>query len=95
MFSETDNKEHAKLKRPVVRHFSVPSVLAMEPHMDKTIEEFCDHLERRFVEPSKACEFGDWLAYCKLEAACSDFSIAWLMQSLLCRCVGLSWLRHV
>ncbi|OHF04526.1 benzoate 4-monooxygenase cytochrome P450 [Colletotrichum orchidophilum] len=63
MFSETDNKEHAKLKRPVVRHFSVPSVLAMEPHMDKTIDEFCDHLERRFVDTVKVCEFGDWLAY--------------------------------
>ncbi|GKT43322.1 cytochrome P450 monooxygenase vrtE [Colletotrichum spaethianum] len=63
MFSETNNTEHARLKRPVVRHYSVPSVLAMEPHMDKTIVELCDHLERRFVDNGKSCEFGDWLAY--------------------------------
>ncbi|KAK1958741.1 cytochrome P450 [Colletotrichum sublineola] len=64
MFSETNNAEHARLKRPVVRHYSVPSMLAMEPLMDKTIAEFCDHLERRFVDTGKPCEFGDWLSYC-------------------------------
>ncbi|KAF6802151.1 hypothetical protein CSOJ01_11806 [Colletotrichum sojae] len=63
MFSETNNVEHARLKRPVVRHYSVPSVLAMEPHMDKVIDEFCDHLEKRFVKTGNPCEFGDWIAY--------------------------------
>lgn len=65
MFSETNNVEHARLKRPVVRHYSVPSVLAMEPHMDKVIDEFCDHLQKRFVETGKPCEFGDWIAFCE------------------------------
>ncbi|KAK2049719.1 cytochrome P450 [Colletotrichum somersetense] len=64
MFSETNNAEHARLKRPVVRHYSVPSMLAMEPLMDQTIAEFCDHLERRFVDTGEPCEFGDWLSYC-------------------------------
>ncbi|KAG7042730.1 benzoate 4-monooxygenase cytochrome p450 [Colletotrichum scovillei] len=63
MFSEVDNVEHARLKRPVVRHYSVPSVLAMEPHMDQVIDEFCDHLQSRFVDTGKKCDFGDWLAY--------------------------------
>ncbi|KAK3988045.1 putative cytochrome P450 pisatin demethylase-like protein, partial [Cladorrhinum sp. PSN332] len=63
MFSETDNVEHARLKRPVVRHFSVPSVLAMEPLMDKAMAEFLDHLQARYVKPAKPCEFGDWLGY--------------------------------
>jgi hypothetical protein len=65
MFSETDNVEHARLKRPVVRHYSVPSVLAMEPHMDKVISDFLGHLQKRYVEPKKVCEFGEWLGYCK------------------------------
>ena len=65
MFSECDNAEHARLKRPVVRHYSVPSVLAMEPHMDKVIADFLSHLQNRYVKPSKVCEFGEWLGYCK------------------------------
>jgi hypothetical protein len=64
MFSETDNVEHARLKRPVVRHYSVPSVLAMEPHMDKVISDFLGHLRKCYVEPKKVCEFGEWLGYC-------------------------------
>ncbi|KAL3293974.1 benzoate 4-monooxygenase cytochrome p450 [Colletotrichum asianum] len=63
MFSETNNVEHARMKRPVVRHYSVPSVLAMEPHMDRCIDEFCDHLQKRFVDTGEACVFGDWLAF--------------------------------
>lgn len=65
MFSEVSNVKHAKLKRPVVRHFSIPSVLAMEPVMDEVIEHFCDFLEKRFVKPKQVCRFGDWLSYCK------------------------------
>ncbi|KAI8271935.1 hypothetical protein K4K56_002839 [Colletotrichum sp. SAR 10_98] len=63
MFSETNNVEHARMKRPVVRHYSVPSVLAMEPHMDRCIDEFCDHLQKRFADTWEACVFGDWLAF--------------------------------
>lgn len=63
MFSECDNAEHARLKRPVVRHYSVPSVLAMEPHMDKVISDFLSHLQKRYVAPGKTCEFGEWLGY--------------------------------
>ncbi|KAM0326320.1 hypothetical protein ACHAQA_006920 [Verticillium albo-atrum] len=35
----------------------------MEPHMDQVIAEFCDHLQKRFADTEKTCEFGDWLAY--------------------------------
>lgn len=63
MFSEVDNVEHARLKRPVVRHYSVPSVLAMEPHMDSVIADFLNHLQTRYVSPKKPCSFGDWLGY--------------------------------
>lgn len=64
MFSEVDPTKHAKLKRPVVRHYSVPSLRVMEPLMDEAIQEFCEHLKKRFVVSGKICEFGDWLAYC-------------------------------
>lgn len=63
MFSQVDNVEHARLKRPVVRHYSVPSVIAMEPHMDRVIVDFCDHLEKRFVKTGAVCDFSNWLAF--------------------------------
>ncbi|KAK0609431.1 cytochrome P450 [Immersiella caudata] len=63
MFSETDNVEHPRLKRPVVRHYSVPSILAMEPHMNNVISGFLGHLQKRYVELNKVCEFGEWLGY--------------------------------
>ncbi|KAK4096345.1 cytochrome P450 [Parathielavia hyrcaniae] len=63
MFSETDPTLHAQMKRPVVRHYSVPAVLVMEPLMDSVIADFIDTLQQRYVEPKKKCEFGDWLSY--------------------------------
>ncbi|KAK3391826.1 cytochrome P450 [Sordaria brevicollis] len=63
MFSEVDNAEHARMKRPVVRHYSVPSVLAMEPLMDKVINDFLGHLQTRYIDTQKECEFGEWLGY--------------------------------
>lgn len=65
IFSQVDNALHAQLKRPVVRYYSIPSIRAMEPHMDRVIEDFCDHLKDRFVETGKTCQLGDWLTYCK------------------------------
>jgi hypothetical protein len=65
MFSETDPTLHAQMKRPVVRHYSVPAVLVMEPLMDSVLTEFIATLRKRYVEPKKTCEFGDWLSYCK------------------------------
>ncbi|KAI9170601.1 Cytochrome P450 monooxygenase vrtE [Paramyrothecium foliicola] len=63
MFSETNNVEHARLKRPVVRHYSVPRALAMEGHMDNVLVDFCEHLRLRFVERNKDCNLGDWVSY--------------------------------
>ncbi|KAH6843270.1 cytochrome P450 [Chaetomium sp. MPI-CAGE-AT-0009] len=63
MFSEVDPTLHALIKRPVVRHYSVPAVLVMEPLMDTIIKEFIDTLQKRYVEPKKTCEFGEWLSY--------------------------------
>ncbi len=66
MFSEVDPTLHAQIKRPVVRHYSVPAVLTMEPLMDSVITDFINTLQKRYVEPKKTCEFGDWLGYCTL-----------------------------
>lgn len=76
MFSQVDNFEHARLKRPVVRHYSVPSVLAMEPHMDAVIADFCDHLERRFSKTGAVCDFSNWLAFCEYCRLSSAYTLS-------------------
>ncbi|KAK1780274.1 putative cytochrome P450 pisatin demethylase-like protein [Copromyces sp. CBS 386.78] len=63
MFSEVNKAEHARMKRPVVRHYSVPSVLAMEPLMDQVMDDFLGHLQTRYVDTKQECEFGEWLGY--------------------------------
>jgi hypothetical protein len=67
LFSTSNSAEHARMKRPVAKYFSLGSVLALEPHMDKAIDDLCDNLERRFTdgpEKGKACDLGEWIAYC-------------------------------
>lgn len=85
MFSETDSVKHARLKRPIARYFTVPSVLAMEPHMNKVLDDFCDYLDKRFVGTGKACVLGDWLSYC--EYMMGDFNF-FEIQSLCFKFIG-------
>jgi len=69
MFSTTDQLEHARMKRPIVKYYSIGSVLAIEPTMDGVISDFCKELEQRFMRgPSgpKECDLGEWIAFCEL-----------------------------
>ncbi|KAK7950942.1 cytochrome P450 monooxygenase [Apiospora aurea] len=63
LFSETDPAEHAILKKPIVRHYSTSSVLATEPLMDEVLEDFCGHLEKRFIQPGHPCPLDEWLKH--------------------------------
>ncbi|KAK3318887.1 cytochrome P450 [Apodospora peruviana] len=67
LFSETNQVIHARKKRPVVKYYSMSSVLALEPKIDGVINEFCKQLEQRFINgPAgpKDCDLGEWLAFC-------------------------------
>ncbi|KAF5001839.1 hypothetical protein FDECE_10828 [Fusarium decemcellulare] len=66
LFSTTDQVEHARMKRPIVKYYSMSSVLAMEGEVNPVISDFCDHLERRFMEKEnkdKRFDFGQWIAF--------------------------------
>lgn len=68
MFSTTDQAEHARLKRPIVKYYSIGNVLANESTMDDVISDFCKELENRFMTgPSgqKECDLGEWIAFCE------------------------------
>ncbi|KAI1871211.1 uncharacterized protein JN550_004656 [Neoarthrinium moseri] len=64
LFSETDQVEHARIKRPIVKYYSQSSVGAFEPLMDKVIGDFCKHLETRFMDgEQKHFDLGQWIAF--------------------------------
>jgi hypothetical protein len=65
IFSTTDQAEHARMKRPLAKFFSVGHVLALEPHMDTVVNDLIGHIDKRFVNPKKNCNLGEWVAFCK------------------------------
>lgn len=76
IFSTTDPVEHARTQRPIAKHFSFSSVLALEPHMDKVINDLCSHLERRFTDgpqKGKPCDLGEWIAFCLYPSSLDPF----------------------
>lgn len=67
LFSTTDQEEHARMKRPIVKYYSQGSVLTLEPLMDTVIGDFCDHLETRFMKDNQQieCDLGQWIGFCE------------------------------
>ncbi|KAF4414768.1 Pisatin demethylase, partial [Fusarium austroafricanum] len=63
MFSTASPTEHACLVKPVAKYYSSSSVLAMETQMNLVIEEFCTHLEKRFLENGDTCDLGEWFGF--------------------------------
>ncbi|KAK3306759.1 cytochrome P450 [Chaetomium strumarium] len=63
VFSMTDQAEHARMKRPVVKYYSLSHVLGIEPHMDTVISDLLGHLDRRFANTNKECDLGEWIAF--------------------------------
>ncbi|KAH8204472.1 hypothetical protein TruAng_001388 [Truncatella angustata] len=65
LFSETDQVEHARMKRPIAKYYTQSSLLSFEPLMDRVITDFCTHLNCRFAKRSNAatCDLGEWIAF--------------------------------
>ncbi|KAK2740859.1 benzoate 4-monooxygenase cytochrome p450 [Colletotrichum kahawae] len=70
LFSTTDQAEHARMKRPIVKYYSQSSVMGIEPLFDTLIGDFCGHLEKRFMASSKptACDLGEWIGFYSWDA---------------------------
>jgi hypothetical protein len=78
LFSETDQKVHAQLKRPIVKYYSLGNVMTLEPLMDTVIADFCGHLEKRFGETGRECNLGEWIAYCEFCGLLGRCMTEWL-----------------
>lgn len=66
MFTSTDEKFHAKLRRAVSNAYAMSTLVQFEPLVDSTTREFLNQLEERFANKAGAdgiCDFSKWLQY--------------------------------
>ncbi|KAK5295620.1 hypothetical protein LTR99_009209 [Exophiala xenobiotica] len=66
LFTSTDEKFHAKLRRAVNNAYAMSTLVQFEPLVDSTILEFLSQLEKRFADksgPDGVCDFSKWLQY--------------------------------
>ncbi|KAK4221664.1 cytochrome P450 [Podospora fimiseda] len=71
IFSTRDQVYHARIKRPVVKYFTLGSVLAIEPHMNIEIADFIKHIDTRFALNNKKFNLVDWINYFAWDQASS------------------------
>ncbi|KAL2429478.1 Cytochrome P450 monooxygenase [Exophiala dermatitidis] len=66
LFTSTDEKFHAKLRRAVSSAYAMSTLVQFEPLVDSTTSAFLDQLQKRFADrpgPDGVCDFGTWLQY--------------------------------
>ncbi|EXJ79480.1 hypothetical protein A1O1_08744 [Capronia coronata CBS 617.96] len=66
LFTSTDEKFHARLRRAVSSAYSMSTLVQFEPLVDSTTSAFLDRLQQGFADkpgPSGVCDFGTWLQY--------------------------------
>ncbi|KAI1772662.1 cytochrome P450 [Hypoxylon cercidicola] len=63
IFATQDESVHRMLKRPIAGVYSMSNLVSFEPLVDRTIDVFCQELDRRFVLTGETCDLGAWLQY--------------------------------
>ncbi|KAI1856230.1 hypothetical protein JX265_011742 [Neoarthrinium moseri] len=67
IFSETNSAEHARIKKPIAKYYSMNGVLTLQPHIDNVLGHFVRQIDARFVgtgeEMGPAFDFGQWVLY--------------------------------
>ncbi|ETS74955.1 hypothetical protein PFICI_13439 [Pestalotiopsis fici W106-1] len=66
LFSETNQHEHSRQKRPIAKLYSATGVLALETHMDQMIQKLCEVLATQSSDKTgegKVLDLGEWLLY--------------------------------
>ncbi|OAL37522.1 hypothetical protein AYO20_03029 [Fonsecaea nubica] len=66
MFSTTDEKFHAKLRRAVSNAYAMSTLVQFESLVDSTTLAFLEQLEERFADktgPQGICDFSKWLQF--------------------------------
>ncbi|KAI1056935.1 hypothetical protein LB507_002367 [Fusarium sp. FIESC RH6] len=66
LFSQTDPAKHRKERKPIAKFYSTSGVTALEPHINKVIDQLCWQLEQRFMDGNnvgKVCDIGQWILF--------------------------------
>ncbi|KAJ6058806.1 uncharacterized protein N7446_008389 [Penicillium canescens] len=66
LFSTTDEKYHAKLRRAISSAYAMSTLVQFEPLVDSTTTIFLDQLSARYANkanPDEVCDLGAWLQY--------------------------------
>ncbi|KAL8948154.1 MAG: hypothetical protein Q9222_005631 [Ikaeria aurantiellina] len=63
LFSTTDERYHAQLRRSVNSAFSMSAMVQYEPFVDDLITRFLDQTENLFSSKHAVCDFAQWLQY--------------------------------
>ncbi|KEF50973.1 uncharacterized protein A1O9_12971 [Exophiala aquamarina CBS 119918] len=64
LFSTTDEKYHAKLRRAVANAYAMSTLVQFEPFVDSTTTEFLKQLSQRYADkPDTVCDFSRWLQF--------------------------------
>ncbi|OAQ59226.2 benzoate 4-monooxygenase cytochrome P450 [Pochonia chlamydosporia 170] len=66
IFGISDRKEHARVRRPIGKLYSMSYALGIEKHVDNAISQLWEELETRFIEgqnKGKSCELDQWFLY--------------------------------
>ncbi|KLU83910.1 pisatin demethylase [Magnaporthiopsis poae ATCC 64411] len=67
VFSVRDPVEHARQKKPIAKHYSLPSILQLEGHVDEAILLLGRQLEDRFMRTKdgsfgESFDLGEWIS---------------------------------
>ncbi len=63
LFSTTDEKYHAELRKCVNGAFSMTAIVQYEPSVDSATEKFLEQTEALFVSKNAICDFAQWLQF--------------------------------
>ncbi|OQE74566.1 hypothetical protein PENNAL_c0079G11318 [Penicillium nalgiovense] len=63
LFTSTDEKFHAKLRRAVHGAYAMSTLVQFEPYVDSTIRALIRQIEIKFADKQEICNFGQWLQY--------------------------------
>ncbi len=63
LFSTTDEKYHADLRKSVNSAFSMTALVQYEPSVSEATAKFLDQTEALFVSKNAICDFAEWLQF--------------------------------
>ncbi|KAM5342215.1 hypothetical protein ACJ41O_015246 [Fusarium nematophilum] len=63
LFTSTDEKFHAKLRRAVNSAYAMSTLVQFEPYVDSTTVAFIQQIDARFTDRPDLCDFGKWLQF--------------------------------